>query len=92
MNSVTLIGRLGTDPEVRYTQGNQAVANFRLATTEHVKGEKKTEWSNIVAWGKTAENVGRYCHKGSQVAVQGRLQTRSWEDKSGNKVTHPREA
>ena len=89
MNSVTLIGRLGADPEVRYTPDGVAVANFSLATTEKwtKDGQKfeKTEWHRLVAWRKTAEIAGEYLFKGSQVAVQGKIETREWEDKDGNK-------
>lgn len=85
MNQVFLVGRLGQDPELRYTQNQTAVANFSLATTEYVKNEQQTEWHRVVCWGKTAENVGKYTQKGRQVAVRGRLQTRTWEDKNGNK-------
>lgn len=89
VNKVTLIGRLGRDPEVRYTSSGQAVANFTLATDESYKdraGEKvkKTEWINIVAWGKTVESfIQPYIHKGDMVYIEGRLQTRQWEDKQG---------
>jgi single-strand DNA-binding protein len=90
LNKVILIGNLGTDPEVRYTQSNQAVGKFRLATTENYTDRNKnqqsrTEWHSIVAWGRTAETVGRFLRKGRQVYVEGRIQTRQWEDKEGNK-------
>ncbi len=90
LNKVILIGNLGTDPEVRYTQSNQAVAKFRLATTENYTDRSKnqqsrTEWHSIVAWGRTAETVGRFLRKGRQVYVEGRIQTRQWEGKDGNK-------
>ena len=87
LNKVQLIGRLGRDPEVRFTSGGQAVANFTIATDESFKnnaGEKvkKTEWINAVVWGKAVESfVQPYLHKGDMVYVEGRLQTRSWEDK-----------
>lgn len=89
VNQVTLVGRLGKDPELKYTQGGDAVANFSVATDETWKdksGEKqqRTEWHNIVAWKKLAEICGQYLRKGSQVLIQGRLQTRKWEDKDGN--------
>ncbi len=89
VNKVIIIGRLGRDPELRFTQGGQAVANFSVATTEHWKGKdgeknEKTEWHRIVAWGKTAEFCGEYLKKGRQVYVEGRLQTREWE-KDGQK-------
>ncbi len=90
VNKVILIGRLGKDPEVKYTQGGTAVARFSLATDEMWKdqsGEKqqKTEWHNIVAWDKLADICGQYLSKGRQVYIEGRLQTRAWEDKEGNK-------
>ena len=86
INSVTLVGRVGKDPEVRHTQSGQAVANFSLATDESYKnheGEKvkKTEWHNVVAWGKLAEVIQQYVKKGQLVAIIGKLQTRSWDDK-----------
>jgi single-strand DNA-binding protein len=90
VNKVILIGRLGKDPEVKFTQGGKAVARFSLATDEAWKdqsGERqqKTEWHNIVAWDKLADICGQYLTKGKQVYIEGRLQTRSWEDKEGNK-------
>ena len=90
VNKVILVGRLGKDPEVRYTPSGAAVANFSLATDETWKdksGEKqqRTEWHNIVAWSKLAEICGQYLTKGKLVYVEGRLQTREWEDKDGNK-------
>jgi single-strand DNA-binding protein len=90
VNKVILIGRLGRDPELRYTQGGQPVANFSLATNERwtsKDGEKqeRTEWHRIVVWGKTAETCSEYLSKGRQIYVEGRLQTREWEDKEGNK-------
>ena len=90
LNKAILIGNLGTDPEVRFTQGNQAVANFRLATNESWtdKGgtkQDRTEWHNIVVWGRTAETAGKYLSKGSQVYIEGRIQTRQWE-KDGRKM------
>jgi len=90
INKVILVGRLGRDPEVRYTRSGDAVANFSLATSEEWKdkntGEKqeKTEWHRIVAWRRLGEICGEYLHKGSQVYVEGKLQTRSWEDRDGN--------
>lgn len=87
-NKVFLVGQLGRDPEVRYTQSGTAVANFSLATTERRKRgeewEDHTEWHNIVAWGKQAENCGQYLQKGSTVDVEGRIQARKWQDKEGN--------
>jgi single-strand DNA-binding protein len=90
VNKVILVGRLGKDPEVKYTQGGTPVAKFTLATNEVWKdqnGEKqeRTEWHNIVAWTKLAEICGQYLNKGSRVYIEGRIQTRSWEDKEGNK-------
>ena len=91
INKVILIGHLGADPEVRYTAGGQGVANFNIATgdnwTDKNSGQKqeRTEWHRIVAWGKLAELCGQYLNKGRQVYVEGRLQTRSWEDKDGVK-------
>lgn len=90
VNKVIIIGHLGKDPEVRYTPSGQAVANFSLATTENwndKQGQKqeKTEWHRIVAWGKTAELAGEYLAKGRQVYVEGKLQTRQWDDRDGNK-------
>jgi single-strand DNA-binding protein len=88
VNKVILIGRLGKDPEVRYTPDGTMVTNFNLATDEQRKdknGEKiqKTEWHKIVTWGKLAEICGNYLVKGKLVFVEGRIQTRSWEDKEG---------
>ncbi|MBW1690573.1 MAG: single-stranded DNA-binding protein [Deltaproteobacteria bacterium] len=90
LNKVMLIGYLGADPELRYTPSGSPVANFRIATTEQWtdrEGEKqeKTEWHRIVAWRKLAETCGEYLHKGSLVYVEGRLETRNWEDRDGNK-------
>ena len=90
VNKVILVGRLGQDPEVRYTQGGTAVANLRLATDETWKdqsGEKqqRTDWHRVVAWSKLAEICGQYLSKGRLIYVEGRLQTRSWEDREGNK-------
>ena len=91
INKVILIGRLGSDPEVRYTPSGVAVANFNIATSEEWKdkdsGEKKerTEWHRIVAWRRLGEICGEYLSKGKQVYVEGRLQTRDWEDRDGNK-------
>lgn len=90
VNKVMLIGRLGKDPELRYTTNGQPVANFTLATTE-VRGSKDTEkqeyteWHRVVAWGRLAEICGEYLSKGKMVYVEGSLRTRSWDDKQGNK-------
>jgi single-strand DNA-binding protein len=90
VNKVILIGRLGADPEVRYTSDGKAVANFRIATSinfTNKNGEKteKTEWHRIVAFGKLGEICGEYLSKGKQVYVEGSLQTRSWQDRDGAK-------
>jgi len=91
VNKVILIGRLGKDPEVRYTGGGAAVANFSLATDESYKDksgekQKKTEWHNLVVWGKSVEGfVQPYLHKGDLVYIEGKLQTREWTDKEGQK-------
>jgi single-strand DNA-binding protein len=87
VNSVSLIGRLGRDPESRFTSGGKAVTNFSIAVDDGFGEQKQTYWFPIVAWGKTAEAAGKYLKKGSQVAVEGRLQIRSWDDKEGNKRT-----
>jgi single-strand DNA-binding protein len=90
VNKVLLIGHLGRDPELRYTPGGAAVANFSLATNEAwtdkagVKQER-TEWHRIVVWGKQAEIVGQYLQKGKQVFIEGSLSTREWNDRDGNK-------
>ena len=90
VNKVILVGNLGKDPEVRYSPNGQAVANVTLATSESWKdkntGDKqeKTEWHRIVFFGRLAEIVGEYLHKGSQIYVEGRLQTRKWQDKEGH--------
>ncbi len=90
VNKAILIGHLGADPEVRYTPSGTPVANFRIATSESwndKQGERqeRTEWHRIVAWNKTAELVGEYLSKGRQVYVEGRIQTRQWDDRDGNK-------
>ena len=91
VNKVIIIGRLGRDPEVRYTPDGVAIANFSVATSEEWKdkntGEKKekTEWHRIVAYRKLAELCGEYLTKGKQVYIEGKLQTREWEDKDRNK-------
>lgn len=86
MNQVYLTGRLGKDPELRYTQGGTAVVKFSMATKETYKGETKTMWNNIVAWGKLAEICTKYLEKGSQVLVRGRISHSNWE-KDGVKRT-----
>lgn len=90
LNKVLLMGNLGRDPEVRFTQGGQAVANFTLATNESWKDkngqqQEKTEWHRIVVWGRLAELCGEYLKKGRQAFIEGRLQTREWTDKEGKK-------
>jgi len=90
VNKAILIGNLGRDPELRYTQSGQAVASFTLATSESwtdKSGERKerTEWHRISAWGKVGELCAQYLSKGRTVYVEGRIQTRDWEDKEGNK-------
>jgi single-strand DNA-binding protein len=90
VNKVILVGNLGKDPEVRYTPGGQAVANFTIATNEawtDKSGQKqeRTEWHRIVVWAKQAELCGEYLSKGRQVYVEGRLQTREWTNKEGAK-------
>jgi len=90
VNKVILIGNLGRDPELRYTPSGQAVANFTLATNERWRdkdgnNQDRTEWHNIVVWGRQAETAKEYLSKGRPVYIEGRLQTRSWDDKDGNK-------
>ncbi|HMD06644.1 MAG TPA: single-stranded DNA-binding protein [Candidatus Acidoferrum sp.] len=90
VNKVILVGRLGRDPETRYTGGGQAVANFSVATDYSYKDrngerQKKTEWHKIVAWRKLAEICQQYLKKGSLVYIGGRIETREWQDKEGQK-------
>lgn len=91
VNKVILLGRLGKDPELKYTPSGQAVTKFSLATSERWKDknsgefQEKTEWHNIVLWAKLAETAAQYLTKGSSVYVEGRLQTRSWDDKEGKR-------
>ena len=90
INKVILIGNLGKDPDLRYTPGGSAVVNFPIATNERWKDkngqqQERTEWHNIVLWGRLAEIANDYLRKGSSVYIEGRLQTRSWEDRDGNK-------
>jgi single-strand DNA-binding protein len=89
INKVILIGNLGKDPELRRTQTGIPVTSFTLATSERRKGQdgqmqEQTEWHNIVAWDKLAEICGEYLHKGSKVYIEGKLQTRKWQDKDGH--------
>jgi single-strand DNA-binding protein len=88
LNKVLLIGNLGKDPEVRYTASGTAVASFSLATSEKFKNksgewEEKTEWHNITLWARLAEVAGEYLAKGKTICVEGRLQTRKWQDRDG---------
>ncbi|MDY0292404.1 MAG: single-stranded DNA-binding protein [Desulfuromonadaceae bacterium] len=88
VNKVILVGNLGKDPELRYTPSGTAVVNFSLATSESFKDrdgnrQERTEWHNIVAWRQLAEICGKYLHKGKQIYVEGKLQTRKWQDKNG---------
>jgi len=90
LNKVFLIGNLGQDPEVRHTNSGQPVANLRLATSRRVKDRDgnwsdQTEWHTVVCFSRTAELAGQYLHKGSKIFVEGRIQTRSWEDREGKK-------
>lgn len=88
LNKVMLIGNLGADPEVRQTNSGNSVASFTIATSEKYKKEgeqvEKTEWHKCVAWGRLAEICGEYLRKGSRVFVEGKLETRKWQDKEGN--------
>lgn len=89
INKVILIGNLGADPEIRYSQDGVPVATFTVATTEKWKGQdgqmqEQTEWHRIVAWRRLAEICGEYLSKGSRVYIEGKLQTRKWKDQSGN--------
>jgi single-strand DNA-binding protein len=90
VNKVIVIGRLGADPEIRYTSSGSAVANFNVATSENWtdqnnQKQERTEWHRIVAWGRLGEICGEYLAKGRQVYIEGRLQTRAWDDREGNK-------
>ena len=92
VNKVILVGRLGRDPETRYTGSGQAVANFSLATDETYKDkngerQKRTVWHKIVVWGKQAEIAQQYLKKGSLIFLEGRIQNREWQDKEGQKRT-----
>lgn len=88
LNKVMIIGNLGRDPELRYTQSGSAVANLNIATNEtwtdkNNEKQERTEWHRVVVWGRQAENCEKYLEKGRQVYVEGRLQTREWQDKEG---------
>ncbi len=90
LNKVLLIGRLGQDPEKRITPAGHSVVNVSLATTEYFKDQsgnkqERTEWHRVVFWNRQAEIVEQYCRKGSQIYVEGSLQTREWQDKDGNR-------
>jgi single-strand DNA-binding protein len=90
VNKVILVGNLGKDPEVRFTPSGRAVAKFSLATTDSWTDQEsgrqeRTEWHNIVVWGKQAENCGQYLAKGRQVYIEGAIRSRSYDDKDGNK-------
>ena len=90
VNKVILVGNLGRDAELRYTPGGAAVATLNLATTEvwndrSNQRQEKTEWHRVILWGKQAESLQEYLTKGKQIYVEGRLQTRQWDDKDGNK-------
>ncbi|KIH76242.1 single-strand binding protein [Geoalkalibacter ferrihydriticus] len=89
INKVILVGNLGKDPELRYTPSGVAVATFSLATSERYKDksgeqQEKTEWHNIVAWRQLAEICGKYLHKGKQIYIEGKIQTRKYQDRDGN--------
>jgi len=90
VNKVILVGNLGRDAELRYTPGGAAVSTINMATTEvwndkAGQRQEKTEWHRVVLWGKSAESLSEYLTKGKQIYVEGRLQTRQWDDKDGNK-------
>lgn len=90
LNKVLLLGNVGKDPEVRYTASGRAVATFSLATSQRWKDQEgndqeKTEWHRIVAWGRLGEICGEFLSKGKQVYIEGRIQSREWEDQDGNK-------
>ena len=92
LNKVMLIGNVGKDPEVRYLEGNSKVATFRLATSEKYRDRdgnmrEMTEWHTVTVWRTAADLVEKYVRKGTQLYVEGRLRTRSWNDKSGNTRT-----
>lgn len=89
INKVILIGNLGADPELKYVQDSTPVATFNVATSERWKGQdgqmkEQTEWHRVVAWRRLAETCNEYLHKGSKVYIEGKLQTRKWQDKDGH--------
>lgn len=88
INKAIIIGNLGADPEIKFTQSGTQVATFSVATTERWKGadgqmQESTEWHRIVAWKRLAEICGEYLHKGSKVYIEGKIQTRKWQDQNG---------
>lgn len=90
VNKVILVGNLGKDPEVRYTPSGAAIASFSMATSEVYKDkdgnkQEKTEWHNVIAWRQLAEICGKFLHKGKQIYIEGKIQTRNYDDKDGNK-------
>lgn len=92
LNKVLLLGNLGRDPEVRYTASGKAVTTFTLATSQRWRDQdgndqERTEWHRVVAWGRLGEIAGEYLSKGKQVFIEGRIQTREWEDQEGNRRT-----
>jgi single-strand DNA-binding protein len=92
LNKVLLLGNLGKDPEVRYTGSGKAVATFTIATSQRWRDQdgndqERTEWHRVVAWGRLGEVCGEYLSKGKQVFIEGRIQSREWEDENGNKRT-----
>ena len=91
LNKVMLIGRLGRDPETKYSANNTPICNFSLATSDRIRRgdnfEEKTEWHRIVVFGNQAENAGKFLKKGSQVFVEGKIQSRTYQDKDGNERT-----
>jgi single-strand DNA-binding protein len=89
VNKVILVGNLGADPESRSTQSGSTVANLRIATTERAKDREgnwvdHTEWHRVACFGRTAENVAKYCRKGKQLYIEGKIRTRKWQDRDGN--------
>jgi single-strand DNA-binding protein len=83
VNKAIIVGNLGADPEMKYLPSGKAVCEMRIATSEKTKDGEKTEWHTVIAWEKTAENCTQYLKKGRSVYVEGRIQTRSWDDKNG---------
>ena len=89
VNKIILVGNLGKDPESRSTQSGSTVANLSIATTERAKDREgnwtdHTEWHRVACFGRTAENVAKYCRKGKQVYIEGKIRTRKWQDRDGN--------